>query len=78
MSPARIDFDEVGASGEEPPKKVKGSEPGKRDKKVKIDLNDEPESLLDSLNTWRVKVVAGELLGILGFLAPQSSNYSIS
>ena len=33
---------------------------------MKIDLNDESRSLLDSLNAWREKVVVGELPGIHG------------
>jgi len=64
MSPARIGFDKVGTSSEEPPEEVKGSGAGGGDKEVKIDLNDELGSLLDSLNTWREKIVVGELPGI--------------
>ena len=63
MSSALIGLNEVGFSGEEPPEEVKGSGPGGGDKEVKIDLNDEPGSLLDSLNAWREKVVVGELSG---------------
>jgi len=37
-SPARIGFDEVGASGEEPPEEIKGSGPGRGEKEVEIDL----------------------------------------
>ena len=36
-----------------------------RDEEVKLDLDDEPELLLDSLNAWREKVVIGELPEIL-------------
>jgi len=39
------------------------------DKEVKINLDDEPRSLLDSLNARRKKVAVGELPGFLGFLA---------
>ena len=66
MSPARIGFDEVGASGEESPKEVKGSGPLGRDKEVKIDLDDDFGSLLDFLNAWREKSYRGDLPGILG------------
>jgi len=64
ICPARIGFDKVGTSGEEPPVEVKGSGPGKRDKEVEIDMVDEPGSLLDSLNAWREKVAMGKLPGI--------------
>ena len=37
---------------------------------MEIDLDDEPESLLDSLNTWREKVVVGELSKISGLSRP--------
>ena len=66
LSHARIVFDEVGTSSEEP-HEDKGF--GRGEKEVKIDLNDEPRSLLDSLNAWREKVAEGELPGFLGFLA---------
>ena len=33
---------------------------------MEIDLDNEPESLLDSLNVWREKVVAGSFWGIPG------------
>ena len=56
--------------GEEPPEEIKGSGPGGREAEVKIDLDDEPDSLLDSLNAWREKVFVGELPKILGFLVP--------
>ena len=48
--PYYIGFDRAGASGQEPPEEVKGSGPIGGYEKVKIDLDDEPGSLLDSLN----------------------------
>ena len=66
ISLARIGFDKVGTSGEEPLEEVKGSGLWGRDKEVEIDLHNEPESLLDSLNAWREKVVVWELPGIPG------------
>ena len=50
MSPARIDFDEVGASAEEPLDEVNGSGSSGGDKEVEINLNDKLGSLLNSLN----------------------------
>jgi len=69
MSPARIGFDKVGSSEEKPPEEIKGSGLVGGDKELEIDLDGEPRSLLDSLNAWQEKVVVGELLGFLGFLA---------
>ena len=69
-SPACIGFKEVCASGEEPPEEIKGSEPGRRETEVKIDLDDESGSLLDFLNSWWEKVAMGELPGIPGFSHP--------
>ena len=37
---------------------------------VKIKLDDEPESLLDFLNSWREKTVVGKLPGIPGLSRP--------
>ena len=37
---------------------------------MKIDLDDESRSLLDSLNAWREKVIVGELPRILGLSHP--------
>jgi len=37
---------------------------------VEIDLNNEPESLLDSLNTWQEKVAVGDLPGIPRLFRP--------
>ena len=68
MSPTSIGFDD--ASGEEPPEEVKSSGPVVGDEEVKIDLDNEAESLLDSLNAWREKVAVGELPGILGLSSP--------
>ena len=45
---------------------VGGSDPVKGEEEVKIDPDDELESLLDSLNAWQEKVSAGVLRGILG------------
>ena len=64
MSFAYIGFDEIGGSGEEPPEEVKGFGPVGGDKEVKIDMDNEPESLLDFLNAWREKVAVGDLSGI--------------
>ena len=50
MSPTRIGFDGASSSGVEPREEVEGSGPVEEDKEVKIDLDDKPESLLDSLN----------------------------
>ena len=50
MSTTRIGFDRAGSSGVEPPKEVKGFGPVGGDEEVKIDLDDEPGSLLESLN----------------------------
>jgi len=66
MSPAHIDFDEVGALGEEPSEEIKGSGPGEGDEEVEIDLVDELGSLLVSLNAWREKVAVEELPEIPG------------
>ena len=52
-----------------------------RDKEVKIDLDDEPESLLDSLNTWREKVAVGEfpeIPGLSRLVKPTLLNFLIS
>ena len=49
-SPACTGFEKVCVSGEEPTEKIKGSESGTREAEVKIDLDDKPRSLLDSLN----------------------------
>ena len=48
----------------EPPDEVEGSGLVGGDEEVKIDLDDEPGSLLDSLNDRREKVAVGELPGI--------------
>ena len=40
------------------------------DEKVKINLDDEPRLLLDSLNAWREKVAVGSSQEFLNFLAP--------
>ena len=69
MSPTHIGFDVVGSSGAELPEKVKGSDPI-GDKEMKIYLDDEPRSLLNSLNAWQEKVVVEELPEILSFLTP--------
>jgi len=37
---------------------------------MEINLDDEPGSLLDSLNAWREKVIVGELRGIPGLSRP--------
>ena len=66
MSLAFIGFDRVGASGEEPPEEVKDSGPVGGDKEVEIDLDDEPKSLLDSLNAWQENVVVRKLPRIPG------------
>jgi len=66
MSPTRIGFDGAGSSRVELPKVVAGSDPVEGDKEVKINLDGEPGSLLDSLNAWREKVTAGVLWGIFG------------
>ena len=50
MSPIPIGFERAGTSREEMPEEVKGSGPLGGDEEVKIDLDDEPKSLLDSLN----------------------------
>ena len=47
---ACIGLEEVCSLGEESPEEIKGSGPGKREAEVEIDLDDEPESLLGSLD----------------------------
>jgi len=47
--------------GEESPEEIKGSGLRRRETEVEIDVDDQPGSLLDSLNAWREKVVVGEL-----------------
>jgi len=64
MSPAHISFDEAGALGEKLPEEVKGFRLVGEDKEVEIDLDDEPEPLLNFLNAWREKVAMRELSGI--------------
>jgi len=51
MSPTCISFDGDGSSWVEPQEKVVGSDPVGGNEEVKIDLDDEPGSLLNSLNT---------------------------
>ena len=51
-----------------PTKEIRGSGPGKGE--AEIDLDDEPESLLESLNAWREKMAMGELPGIPGLSRP--------
>ena len=70
MSPACISLKEVCASGKELLDEIKRSGPGRGEAEVEIYLDDEPESLLDSLNVWREKVALGELPGIPGLSRP--------
>ena len=70
MSPTHVGCDGAGASEEVLLEEVKDSGPVGGDEKVKIDLDDEPGSLLNSLNAWREKVVIGEVPGILGLSRP--------
>ena len=69
-SPTLLGFDEARASGEEQPEEIKGSGPQRREVEVEIDLDDEPRSVLDSLNVWREKVIVGELPRIPGLSRP--------
>ena len=50
ISPARGGFDGPDSSGEEVPEEVERSDLVKGAEEVEIDLDDEPGSLLDSLN----------------------------
>ena len=65
-----MSFEEVYASSEEPPEEIKGYGTQRREVEVEINLDDEPGSLLDSLNAWREKVIVGELSGIPGLYHP--------
>ena len=67
-SPACIDLEEICALGEDPHEENKVSWPWRRKAEVEIDLDDEPGSLLDSLNAWTEKVVVGRSQKFLGFL----------
>ena len=65
MSPACMNSYVVGYSSVKLSEKDDSFNPKVRDAWVGIDLDDEPESLLDSLNVWRENVVSGSFRGIL-------------
>ena len=66
MPLASMNSDEAGSSGVKFSGEDDDFDPEVRDGWVEINLDDEPRSLLDSLNAWREKVNAGSLRGILG------------
>ena len=65
MSPACMNSNGAGSSEVKLSREDEGFDPEGENARVEIDMDDEPRSLLDSLNTWR-EVVADPFQGIPG------------
>ena len=68
MSPACMNSNKTGSSEVKLSREDEGFDPAGENARVEIDMDDEPGSLLDSLNTWR-EVVADPFQGFPNFFA---------